>query len=159
MNKKELAYLAGFFDGEGSVIIDKNHGMACVVASTTKWILELLRFNFGGSINTDKKIRYEHGHICYHWKINSTNAESFLQAILPYLKLKRPEAEVAIKFQVRKDKTHFVSSYRKVPKSERVLREADRILLQKMKEQVKGGNSTVEIEQQEEKANEQLPLL
>ena len=159
MNKTDLAYLAGFFDGEGSIFIDKNFGMACAMTSTTKWALESLRFSFGGNITKNKKIYNPSQHTTFQWKINSTIAKTFLQAISPYLKLKKPEAEVAIKFQIRKDKIRRINQTRLLSRNERVLREADRILLQKMKEQVKGSTETLEVGQTEEPVDNQLSLL
>ena len=158
MDKSTLiAYLAGFFDGEGSIFIDKLYGMSCVITSTTKWALESFRFGFGGNITENKKIYNVSQHTTYQWKVKSTKAKIFLQAILPYLKLKKPEAEIAIKFQNRKELKHYTVRNR-VPKKEQILREADRILLQKMKEQVKGGINNLWVESIEEKESDQLSL-
>ena len=160
MLKKNLAYFAGFFDGEGCIVIgNTKHILQCSITSTTKWILELFRFNFNGSVSKKMKFHPSNRHDIYRWYSTGPTARIFLEAILPYLQIKRPEAEVAIRFQLRKEGMHYPRTGHPIPNSERILREADRILLQKMKEQVKGGFNNLELEPIEEKENDQLSLL
>jgi len=105
MEQIELAYFAGFFDGEGSVSItkagSKNHyRLQCGITQTNHRLLILFKDNFGGGI-TEMSTHYEARwgrKQCWRWWITDTKAGEFLSIILPYLKLKKGEAQVAIEF-------------------------------------------------------------
>ena len=109
MRKVDLAYLAGFFDGEGYIGIRKhektNYLVRATVCNTNKWIVEWYRFAFGGSINLKSKYSPKH-HDAWVWDICGKNAIAFLEAISPYLKTKRTQAELAIKFSKEKQCSH-----------------------------------------------------
>lgn len=103
MKKTDLAYFAGLFDGEGCISIDKDYKgkvyltLSCRVAMTNLWVLQALKFAFGGSVRSVKKQK-NHWKQAWIWRVSAQLALSFLEQILPYLKLKKPEAEIAIKF-------------------------------------------------------------
>lgn len=96
------AWLAGFMDGEGSIQIKKNpprgrgrsssYTVRVSVSNTVKAILELIKIYFGGSV-----VPIREG--CYEWVIGSKKAGYVLEQVLPYLKLKRSQALVALRFQ------------------------------------------------------------
>lgn len=62
---------------------------------------------------------------CYQWAMTSNKARDFLTLILPYLKLKKPQAEIAIKFQASKNSRHF----RELTEEETIIEEAQRIMV------------------------------
>jgi hypothetical protein len=95
MNSTDLAYIAGWFDGEGYIIIN-DHGSLVVGASNTFLpVLQLLHLNFGGSVVD--KVRPQNTKPIYQWYLKANNnALSFLLQIAPYLNEKRPQAELAI---------------------------------------------------------------
>ncbi len=105
LNKIDCAYIAGFIDGEGSIIIYKrredSYGMRITITQAEKglWILEWIQeITSVGSIT--HKIRESILHApCHQWACNSEAAETLLKQILPYLKLKREQAELALSFQ------------------------------------------------------------
>ena len=103
LTETEKAYLAGFFDGDGCVIISKIHlpgrpnPAYCLVAQLAqkeRSILERWRDKVGmGSI-------YEHKPTGGNqWSMNGKDAETFLTMLLPYLELKHAEAEIGLKFR------------------------------------------------------------
>jgi hypothetical protein len=107
LNNLDCAYIAGFFDGEGSVIIYEHHknansfGIRTVITQSEKglWILDWIKeiTNIGSIV---KKISYNFLHAnSYTWQCNSEAAESLLLQILPYLKLKKEQALLALNFQ------------------------------------------------------------
>ena len=103
MRKTEkLAYTAGIVDGEGNICIRITSGkrldMAVSVTSTDEWLCQWLKMQYGGSVHLMKayKPNWKPGH---RWWIASNQAANFLKLILPYLNLKRPQAELAISFQ------------------------------------------------------------
>lgn len=103
---KELAYIAGFFDGEGSVGINltKVHGqsyaMAVCISQVDPRPLLFISSFFGGEVRISYSKDYRLGkRKLFYWRLYSKNAKRFLIAILPYLINKKNEAEIAIEFQ------------------------------------------------------------
>ena len=109
------AYIAGLFDGEGCVRVDKQKSSArrkqvnpsytleCSLASSNHAIVEFLRQAFGGGIyfSTGRGGRKD----IWNWQISSRKAQAFLRIILPYLRIKKSEVEEAILFQEYVSKT------------------------------------------------------
>lgn len=95
----DLAYLAGFFDGEGAIGIYRNGtaGRSLYVQISQKALgpLPYIRDNWGGTISDRDN---NHGGI-YSLVMVGRKGQSFLRDILPYLQLRRAEAELAIEFQ------------------------------------------------------------
>lgn len=100
--EKELAYFAGFFDGEGNINIQhqnktKNHDYeqyylrVCVSQKDPK-ILHVFKTMFNGNVPPSKKGDNQ-------WVVYSQNASDFLKIIKPYLRLKQEECLIAIRFQ------------------------------------------------------------
>lgn len=114
---KDLAYMAGFFDGEGSICItryrnnrnkDKSflYTLYVSVVGTKREVIDF----FNTTLSPQRKVgesKYRDEFIAYRWGCASENAIQFLKMIYPYLKLKRKQAELAIKFQERKNKDSY----------------------------------------------------
>lgn len=102
-----LAYLAGFFDGEGSINLLKrnranwNPEYTLMVAigqkdgDTLDWVVD----NFGGNIYLVKRDD------SYYWACSNKKAYNFLRILLPYLQYKKPQAELAMKYYDEKPRT------------------------------------------------------
>jgi len=117
MKKEILIYTAGLFDGEGCIIIQRSqpykekgqispsYWLNVNVAMTDKATIDWLKGTFGGSIadQTSRKNR-PNRQPYYHWRITSQNAIPFLKSILPYLRVKKEQAKLAIQFQSQKHK-------------------------------------------------------
>lgn len=103
-----LAYLAGIFDGEGYIHINKtsseksmkawqrktpNYALNVGITNTHLGILETYKKLFGGSIydRTSKRI--------FEYRIDRKIAVVMLKALLPYLVIKKEQAKIAIAFQ------------------------------------------------------------
>ena len=89
MRTVDVAYAAGFFDGEGNVS-NKYNGdhLQANVAQNERLPLEWLQVLFGGHIYKTGGKRAT----CYKWAVNGHEAYKFLDVILPFLMVK--EAEV-----------------------------------------------------------------
>ena len=113
MDEKVLAYAAGLFDGEGSVIIAKSkntYWLQSRVTNTDLRLLDFMKKHFGGFVCRQGKAGPNSGprrtRECWYWAITSNNASAFLVMILPYLLAKGEQAEIAIEFQKRLSGTH-----------------------------------------------------
>jgi hypothetical protein len=111
VRKADLAYVAGLFDGEGCISIAKckprysgcspYYRLVVAVAMANEYIPRFLKFHFGGRVSK-RNAPTERWKDQWQWHLGSDGAVAFLKAILPYLKLKREEAELAIEFQSNK---------------------------------------------------------
>jgi len=102
-NEMTYAYIAGFFDGEGSIGIYKNkkNNFVLIVstANTNFDILIKMKKIFGGYISlSKKKIKYSYKDQ-WHWVIHDRNVlKNFLEKILPYSTVKRQQIEYGLKY-------------------------------------------------------------
>ena len=142
VNKIKMAYFAGFFDGEGCIQIlphsckprkdgtkldNPSYMLTCSVGSTNEWILNSLQFAFGGKVYPNREAKNSRSKV-WAWTIWSRQALVFLKAISPYLTLKSGEAEVAIRFQLRKGaKGLFITD------KEKVVEKAEAILVKELR--------------------------
>ena|SRR3990167_4851389 len=99
-SERELAYMAGIFDGEGSVGIYSNGHRNTVflrlqVANTSLLLMEWLEERFGGSVYTrNVKDLYQQR---YDWQMRSREAAVLLETLLPFVLIKKAQAEVALR--------------------------------------------------------------
>ncbi len=108
----EAAYAAGIFDGEGCVHIAPYlargrpyHRLFLAVANTDFAVLDWLHFRWGGHVSKTKcrprcsPIRM--------WSLTEGGGKPFLEAVLPYLLIKKEQAELALLFtQTKSANTH-----------------------------------------------------
>jgi|SRR5690348_4248669 len=101
-----IEYLAGYFDGEGTVTIQfhswtrrgktySGYQLHVAIGNTYKPLLEEIRQQFGGKIDIGKKRQPQHRQF-YVWRATGTNARAFLQTVLPHLREKRQQVELAL---------------------------------------------------------------
>lgn len=99
----ELAYFAGFIDGEGSFGLTPRKGKPTFqdrleITQVNKEILEYLASIFGGHIyllSRQTKTR----RVAYRLLIMGDTLKNLLPAIIPFLKLKKLQAEMILKYQ------------------------------------------------------------
>ena len=116
MRKTDLAYFAGIFDGEGHISLSRQHGkrtrkitfqLIVGMANTNEWICNQMKFTFGGSIQPVESKGNQKPY--YQWRIVSRQAFNFLTAVIPYLHLKKAQAEIGLKLQAHKGHSKFPS--------------------------------------------------
>jgi hypothetical protein len=103
IRQKDIIYLAGFFDGEGciSIVRDKtrlgniSYRLRISANQVDRQPIDLLKECFGGLIQVTKKSNPKHRPI-YSWQQHSQKALSTLVLMLPYLRVKKEQAEFAI---------------------------------------------------------------
>ena len=98
----ELAYLAGFFDGEGYVGISSDHPkwkkggvyyrLRINVTQKNPVVLLKLKSIYGGTLHQGKDGVWK-------WYADGKMGCCFLSDILPFLQIKKQQAELAIEFQ------------------------------------------------------------
>ena len=109
MREIDLAYVAGIIDGEGSICITKEsklhdrratpkYFLSVSVGNSNEWLIYWLCNTFGGSFCFRGRLGFSNLDI-WVWQITQAGACQFLKLILPYLRLKHPQAELAIDFQ------------------------------------------------------------
>lgn len=96
----EIAYHAGFFDGEGNIdltppVENKMPRLRTQVAQKPRLILGLLKSEYGGTIYPTMTKE----HKGFLWVLHSKKAAEYLRILLPHLKLKREQAVLAIEYQ------------------------------------------------------------
>lgn len=123
LSTEELAYMAGIVDGEGSIslvrtlqhhrsVIKRNSRsngnphpgiserlvLTVAVGMTAGVIPNWLHEEFGGRLNyrVNKNPKWKNR---WDWLASSQIGSEFLKAVLPYLILKKRQAELAIQFQ------------------------------------------------------------
>lgn len=140
INKEDLIYLAGFFDGEGCILIQsakqsgyKNyrHKLTITITTTNNHITHHLKA-LGFYIFNRKPYKT-------HWKqqwaavLCDRRAKALLEMLLPYLKIKKKEAVLAIKFQIHKDNIGYHKGQRGLTIKEIEYRERVKKQLQELK--------------------------
>lgn len=114
IDKTVLAYLAGFFDGEGTVFVymkppragiqgkSVRFGVQASAVNTCKQSIDYFQKFFKGGCkirSADKRRNFNKP--LYGWHIGGKKAQQFLELVLPYLIVKKRQAELAIKLQCR----------------------------------------------------------
>ena len=105
MKKVDLAYVAGIFDGEGCICLRsskrRSYTLDVSIVNTNEWLMQWLKFAFGGNCYSMqyKSNEERNWKPCWRWALASNKAMNFLELIHPYLRLKKPQADIAIKFQ------------------------------------------------------------
>jgi len=104
-SETELAYLAGFIDGEGSITIFHFQDKRVVgkpgsilrlsIYNTNADVMGWIALRFGGRVGKVKRRRV-HGKQGYVWYQSGRRAAVILQACLPYFRVKKQQAELFI---------------------------------------------------------------
>ena len=136
MDKEKLAYWAGFFDGEGHVELAftnrkpySRRGRYMFGVWINQWtkapdvLFDELSKNFGGVPKLQKKTPNN-----VRWQIAGPNGRQFLEALLPYLRKKKRQAQLGIEMQRRMDFYRNERRGRPLPESE--ILDRDAILLE-----------------------------
>lgn len=102
-SQEDLIWAAGFFDGEGCVCIQRQmrgkhnktyHYLDISVFQNDRSAVELLMGMFGGRIAAEDR--------GWKWRACGPTAGVALQELMPFLRVKRSQAEIAVRFQDRR---------------------------------------------------------
>ena len=102
-SREELAYIAGFFDGEGCITTSSGSNTLTVSASNTiRAPLEFIQRVFEGHVTIHKYSKPRN--VLYDWVIYGQNAAEMLQWLLPYLIVKKEQALLGVELVMSRDK-------------------------------------------------------
>ena len=117
MNKELICYTAGMIDGEGSIQINPSHPgqkkqkhcyfcLTLQVSSTDGKSLRSLRNDWDniGSWSMYQPKGNGKNQIAYNWRMYSNDAQYVLEKIVPYLRIKKERAKLALEFNKLKVK-------------------------------------------------------
>lgn len=106
MNNEDIIWAAGFFDGEGCIILRKiknSYAVRITVSQVNPAPITKLHQLFGGHISQqqskNKKWKQQ-----YKWEQDARSAIETLKLIRPYLICKQNVADLAFEFQLLKRK-------------------------------------------------------
>ena len=127
-----LAYVAGFFDGEGCIsIIGSDYqgyhrwALQTQLAQKRPEVLYQCRDAFGGSVHPARK----DGSGGQSWQLSNKKAAAFLWLIRPWLRVKAFETQLALEYEVSRSNLHGI----KLSPEELALREGFKLALQAAK--------------------------
>jgi len=109
---EDLNYIAGFFDGEGSISISwqktpntfrKRVCRSTVSIGNTDYpVLKYVQSCLGGTIHFIPQ-RNKRWHASWVWKASTKEAATIIEKLLPYLRVKAKQAKLLIEYQQYKD--------------------------------------------------------
>jgi hypothetical protein len=96
----EIAYVAGFFDGEGCVYLNtRKNGRAILrikVSQKDRRPLDLLQERFGGSVCVSRNRKT--GNECWSWSLSTAQAERFVRMVQPFCLVKAEAIAIALEY-------------------------------------------------------------
>lgn len=139
MDRHDIAYLAGLLDGEGCIRIHKITSKSKANVTPTYTLrVDIVNQNFDVLKEFKDKTAIGRlfrrpGDSCYSWTIQCNQASELLTMLLPFMRIKRQQAIVAIEFQEVQNK----SRRGKKDKEAIAIREAFKELISSLKGQDK----------------------
>ena len=112
----ERGYAAGMIDSDGCISLYRGHKnirgndfvhyrLMVIVNQTDGRAIDFLYGTFGGNLYRRNAVGNRRPFL-YRWELGGEKAQRFLKQILPMLRIKREQAELAIRFQdIRKSHT------------------------------------------------------
>lgn len=106
-NKNDLAYIAGFIDGEGSIHFNRKNDRekpyvrpVLNISQSDKSILEWIskKLNVGNVNTIYQTLNIPFRKKAYHIQYGDRQAYEVIKLVYPYLRVKRKQADLIIKF-------------------------------------------------------------
>lgn len=120
----DLAYFAGIIDGEGNFCLHNQgtHVFSCSlsVGNTDPRLAQWLMARFGGRLHR-QQMKDPRCKLFYRWSLASRDITPMITAVLPYLVLKKDQAELMLAYR----KTIVPRGGMKRVKNVQVMREVD----------------------------------
>jgi hypothetical protein len=138
LREDTLAYCAGLFDGEGSVVITSKgvyHQLTVVLVNTDANVVEFFRSSVGGggAFTTRSRAGSLGKKELFVAQWSSAAAARVLTLLRPHLRIKREQADVALKFQATFDRKSNCGGSRRVPEEVVTRRQEYRVELRELR--------------------------
>ncbi len=121
-------YMAGFFDGEGYIGIQKRqrgkyteYYLVISIGQNDGKQIDWVQKNFGGFVHRVKR------DASFFWIARDLVAYKILKRIVPHLKYKKPQAEIALKFYEEREERKRRISKEEMDRRESLLLELKRL--------------------------------
>ena len=145
-----IAWAAGFFDGEGCVMVEMSKEARCrhkfrtslhvTVTQTSLPCLQIYLEHFGGSIVTSNN-RTPNGRrwaVQHRWVARNEEALNFLQIVEPYVIVKKEQVKAALKYPLKSpDGVKYGNKTNPIPDDVMQARVAVRALLKDIRASMK----------------------
>lgn len=95
--REDWIYLAGLVEGDGCICIDNLLRLKLKITSTRKKMVNHLMSLYGGCIGTGKY--KSSGKMFYMWTSKLSSMNEILNRIMPYLVIKKDQAELGLQFR------------------------------------------------------------
>lgn len=100
----DLAYFAGIIDGEGCFCLHKSgvrdvFNSSLSVGNTDPRMIHWIHDRFGGRILRRQFAARTRCKVFYHWRLLARDLESVITAVIPYLVVKREQAELMLAYR------------------------------------------------------------
>lgn len=102
ITQSEIAYLAGYTDGEGCITIVNDRTLVFGIETCYPKVVHRCYKLFGGHFSRLDRGRKKHRPI-FRWRTFSKTAYMVIQTLLPFLREKKRQAELCLKFYNTKD--------------------------------------------------------
>lgn len=102
IEETDKAYLAGIFDGEGCVYIDKTGALIVVIGNSNESVITYIHKLYKGSIQKPKK-KIDRKQF-YRWEASGLTVYILLKDIYSYLIIKKLESAVALEYYKERPK-------------------------------------------------------
>jgi len=110
----QLGYAAGLIDADGCITIGRHnktikdsnytdYSMVVVVNQTDGRAIDFMYGTFGGNLYR-RNSKADCRPFLYRWEMKGYKAATFLKRLIPFLRIKRDQAELAIQFQTIRHK-------------------------------------------------------
>lgn len=112
LSQGQCGYIAGLIDGEGSIQIDcgRHRGasrngvypgycLQLIIANTNTDVIQWLLVTLGGTSHVTK-YNPDRWKPQYFWRISGGSAQAIVRSTLPYLIIKRAQADIALRYPV-----------------------------------------------------------
>ena len=122
----DYAYIAGILDGEGTISISNSQYMTVRIRNTNKGVLEWIQGVTGaGKIYGDSRSKARR---CYSLEMTANKAAAFLHLVLPYIRIKRKQAILALNYQCNGERV----SGKRMTQQKQIKRQEDYLLMRKL---------------------------
>lgn len=97
-----VAWTAGFFDGEGCVMIQGLSSgslrLGVALGQKVREPLDAVAARWGGTVRVSRESRSNRHATMYDWRLHGRHAVVFLEEVRPFLLVKAAQADVAIAY-------------------------------------------------------------